>query len=69
VALQQTHYENNLFRAMCRAAFKPLGFLDLVELAETAFWPLNVAASAFFKLGLATYQEEHPPKVQKFEFG
>ena len=54
-----------------QAAFDPLDFLDLVELAETAFEPLNYAASALFKLGLAAYQEEHSPKLtnREFEFG
>jgi hypothetical protein len=43
-----------------QAAFNPLDFLSLVELAETAFEPLNVTAAALFKLGLAKYQEERP---------
>jgi hypothetical protein len=41
-----------------QAAFHPLTFLSLVELAETAFEPLNVAAAALFKIGLADYDNE-----------
>lgn len=54
-----------------QAAFDPLDFLDLVELAETTFEPLNVTASALFKLGLAAYQGEHSPKVasRELDFG
>lgn len=52
-----------------QAAFDPLDFLDLVELAETTFEPLNVTASALFKLGLAAYQQEPALKVGEFEFG
>ncbi len=54
-----------------QAAFDPLDFLDLVELAETTFEPLNVTASALFKLGLAAYQQEHSLQVpsREFEFG
>jgi hypothetical protein len=52
-----------------QAAFDPLDFLDLAELAETTFEPLNVTASALFKLGLASYQRERAPKVEKFDFG
>lgn len=51
-----------------QAAFDPLDFLDLVELAETAFEPLNYTASALFKLGLAAYQEEHSAKAARAEF-
>jgi hypothetical protein len=51
-----------------QAAFDPLDFLDLVELAETSFEPLNVTASALFKLGIADYQKQCSPKVE-FEFG
>ena len=40
-----------------QAAFDPLDFLDLVELAETTFEPLNVIASALFKLGLAAIRK------------
>jgi hypothetical protein len=43
------------------AAFSPFDFLDLVELAETAFEPLSRTASALFKLGLAAFEDE-PPK-------
>lgn len=42
------------------AAFDPLDFLDLVELAETAFEPLSRTASALFKLGFAAFQDEAP---------
>ena len=54
-----------------QAAFDPLDFLDLVELAETCFEPLNATASALFKLGLAAYQEEESAKAarREFEFG
>lgn len=52
-----------------QAAFDPLDFLDLVELAETTFEPLNVTASALFKLGLAAYNGESAPKVKEFDFG
>jgi len=52
-----------------QAAFDPLDFLDLVELAETTFEPLNVTASALFKLGLSAYQQERAPKAEEFEFG
>jgi hypothetical protein len=54
-----------------QAAFHPLCFLTLIDLAETAREPLNVTASALFKLGLTEYQEEHSPKaaVEEFDFG
>lgn len=51
-----------------QAAFDPLDFLGLVELAETTFEPLNVTASALFKLGLAAYQEARPSKPVRAEF-
>jgi hypothetical protein len=44
-----------------QAAFDPLDFLDLIEVAETSFEPLNATASALFKLGLAAYQQEQEP--------
>jgi hypothetical protein len=50
-----------------QAAFHPLEFLDLVELAETSFEPLNVTASALFKLGLAAYQQGHSSKAESRE--
>jgi len=50
-----------------QSAFDPLDFLDLVQIAETAFEIFNVTASAMFKLGLAAYQQEHQPKAGVLE--
>lgn len=41
-----------------QAAFGAYEFLELVELAERAFEPLNVTAAALFKIGLSSYQQE-----------
>ena len=54
-----------------QAAFSPMTFLELIELAETAFEPLNVTAAALFKIGLAAYHHEQiePAKSAEPNFG